>query len=119
VKKSKKLVPLMPILVRLGACGPARAWVAAKNFATFREAWGACPDGEWMSWLLRRDVFRFAGLDFSDREIEVFWADRPRASRDYGVRYGQEYRDELRSTIPAAEIERALYDFAVREGLVS
>lgn len=47
---------LMPILVHMGACQPARDWLTCEKRATFAEAWEACESPAWMCWLLGRTV---------------------------------------------------------------
>lgn len=43
-------------LEELKACGEAMDWLQEKAFATPQEAWDACTQGHWMSWLLVRTV---------------------------------------------------------------
>ena len=45
------MLRLMPILEHMGACDESRMWLHEKNFATFAEAFDACPDGRWLDWL--------------------------------------------------------------------
>ena len=95
MKRTKKLVPLMPILVRLGACRDGREWVAKANHATFREAYKAASkeNSGFTAWLgARLNAERVTGVCLCPYCC-------PRVP-------------DL-----AARVERALYDFAVREGL--
>ena len=41
-------------LESLSACSGALAWCRAEHPTDFRAAWGECPDGRWMLWLLVR-----------------------------------------------------------------
>lgn len=99
MKRSKKLVPLMPILVRLGACDEAREWLAMAKYTTFREAYESIhKSGDsrmWLPWL------------------------GTRIAREHGLRDCPCPLCEGSRDIPglAARVERALYDYAVREGL--
>ena len=38
------------------ACADAIAWAEQSGHATLADAWGACPRGDWMLWLVGRSV---------------------------------------------------------------
>jgi hypothetical protein len=44
---------LTPILMVMGACTSAKAWLADYNYPTFAEAWGECRNSDWLLWLLQ------------------------------------------------------------------
>lgn len=47
---------LSPILHSLGACSESLDWLAHEKHPTFADAWNACPEHEWMCWLLGRTM---------------------------------------------------------------
>ncbi len=123
----RKLVPLAPILKRLGVCREARLWLghclddgsdrATPRFATFREAFHAAVAhgnvGEsWISWVhaalgsagaLRPYPSRCSET-CSDCAVEILCGMRCDAAQ-----WSDAHRQNL---------ERRLYDYAVLEGLV-
>ena len=50
------MLKLMPILEHMGACEESRWWVQKNKFATFSEAWAACPHFGWMDWVVAKLV---------------------------------------------------------------
>ena len=100
-QSERRLVPLMPILVRLNACHDAREWVHDANHATFRDAWNACPNYSWLAWL--------AGA------MNLIWHLPQGYHNEW---YLARTPETVRRIFPAHVVERALYDYAVREGLV-
>lgn len=46
------MLKLTPILEHMGACNESLTWLREKNFATFEQAFSACPDGCWIDWLV-------------------------------------------------------------------
>jgi hypothetical protein len=116
-KERKKLVPLMPILRRLGACNDAKRWLGRKRFRTFTEAWTHCDHAGWMLWLVAKALDCERGVA-NDNCIAS-----NASHKEVGAAFGAydlydpvgAYR--VRRTFDARRVERALYDFAVREGI--
>lgn len=107
---AKKLVPLMPILVRLGACEAACRFVREKNHATFAELWADNSNqnaDEWRVWIGRQMYYR--GFH---KKMVGFCTDC--ACKDCHREIAEGARVEMPN---GRDIERALYDYAVREGL--
>ena len=48
------MITYLDRLESLSACSGALAWCRAEHPTDFRAAWGECPDGRWMLWLLVR-----------------------------------------------------------------
>lgn len=58
---------LGPILKNMGACDESLAWLAAGKRATFAEAWKACPNKEWIWFLLMMT----RGVSFASEVIPI------------------------------------------------
>lgn len=122
-KRSKKLVPLMPILVRMRACPDARKWLRHHDFATFADAWNACPESHWLVWIVGKALDCEAGRDVAVADCDIptgiAWDDiEARMGRVASI--GTHHEEALalvRERFDRAFVERALYDYAVREGL--
>jgi hypothetical protein len=110
-------VPLMPILRRLGACNDAKRWLGRKRFRTFAEAWTHCDHAGWMLWLVGKALDCERGC--ADADMVPTNVSRSEMERAYGL---IELTDpvgayRVRRTFDARRVERALYDYAVREGI--
>lgn len=118
--RKRKLVPLRPILERLGACDDALEWQAAAQCKTFAQAWERCPHGGWLAWLIGLAIDLRDG-SFDDNAMPSGRA-QMRMERELGrpLRYGFHQPAQLRAlreSYSRVFVERVLYEFAKREGL--
>lgn len=106
-EKRRGLVPLMPILVKLGACEVARSEIARLNCATFAELWETKHEmaGEWRQWLLNA---------IYDPNVIIGHCHQGPTCLVCAAQIERGERIPMPTT---AEVERALCDYAVREGL--
>lgn len=108
-RKKDRRPRLTDILVRLGACEQeitrARAWLRDSRFETFAEAWAACRSADWMETTVH--------LAANSCGLSTYAFLGPCGDLWCSARTP----DAIRRAVPAHIIERALYDYARREGM--
>lgn len=120
----KKLIPLMPILVRLRACADGMEAVKAWDAPTFAALWERCDEPAFLRWVLTTALCDAGMITPHEWDARVTWFEAQgishgdnRRSRWSAVETFAPKCDLVRARFDRAEVERALYDYAVREGL--
>lgn len=109
MKKRKKLVPLIPILKRLGACDDALAMIAERKAPTFAKAWAD---------MLACDDTRSGFCGFLDSNGMAAILPLPPNFRCICSCSPEDAERHLAARgVTRASVERALYNYAKREGL--
>lgn len=49
---AKKKMTLVELLKKMDACDEASDWVKGKGFRTAKQAWDACPEVSWMTYII-------------------------------------------------------------------
>ena len=71
----------------LGACAPALDWLRSEQHPTLQAAWDACPQGDWLLWVLAA----MGHPAYSDAQDAVLCS--PEAQRAYEIVWSYDISD--------------------------
>lgn len=126
-KKHNGLVPLMPILQSLGFCDEGLKTVTAHGAATFREGWRTFPHVGSLASLAFEALNTVDDRRAARCDLHFCWE---AADANFPPHYGRHYpkrrlyrtkahaRRALNEITSAEEVERLLYAYALKHGLV-
>lgn len=118
------MIRLTDVLRRLNACDDGLGWLASNQKPTFLQLWKSCQRGHDMRWLVLSIAGHYLGTPLCERgqadrlrrTLQDAWFAAEATRPPYSA-FPRRLANEIRRRIDGRDIERILYDFAVREGI--